>query len=142
VVLLTVLLDTPILGLFLPRDGGSITIAAHINLLASWSFMVMGVTMILSSITRANGATFVPLVIMVLAYVPGRLGVALALTPRLGIEALWWSFPISAAVSLLLTIAYYFWGGWRQISLLATMEEAEEFVQSESDPAGRLLPNG
>ena len=64
------------------------------------------------------------------------------LAPFLAIEALWWSFPISAAVSLLLTIAYYFWGGWRKISLLATMEEAEEFVQSESDPAGRLLPNG
>ena len=49
---------------------------------------------------------------------------------------------VSAAVSLLLTIAYYRWGSWRRISLLATMEEAEEFVQSESDPAGRLLPNG
>lgn len=142
VVLVTVLLDIPILQLFLPRNGQSIEIAAHVNLVASWSFMVMGVTMILSSITRANGATFVPLVIMVLAYIPGRLGVVFVLAPFLAIEALWWSFPISAAVSLLLTIAYYFWGGWRKISLLATMEEAEEFVQSESDPAGRLLPNG
>ncbi|MGL4541012.1 MAG: MATE family efflux transporter, partial [Polymorphobacter sp.] len=92
VVLATVLFDVNILALFLPGSGESIAIAAHVNLIASWSFMVMGVTMILSSITRANGATFVPLVIMVVAYVPGRLGAVFALEPLLQVEALWWSF--------------------------------------------------
>ena len=118
IVLVTILLEVQVLQLFLPHNGTSIAIAAHVNLVASWSFMVMGVTMILSSITRANGATFVPLVIMVLAYIPGRLGVVFVLTPFLGIEALWWSFPISAVCAALMALAYYRWGGWRSARML------------------------
>jgi putative MATE family efflux protein len=140
-VALTALLDHNILLLFLPHGGGALTVAAHVNFLASWSYMLMGVTMILSSITRANGATLMPLVIMIVAYVPGRLGAIVVLKPLIGTDALWWSFPVGSVLSLLLTAAYYLHGSWRKIALLATVEEAEEFVQSESDPAGRLLPN-
>lgn len=101
----------------------------------------MGLTMILSSVTRANGATVIPLIIMILAYIPGRLGAVLALRPSIGVDALWWSFPIGTALSVGFNGVYYFRGGWRKISLLATVEEAEEFVQSEAEPTGRMLPN-
>ena len=33
---------------------------------------------------------------------------------RLGADAIWWSFPLGAAVSASLGIAYYRFGGWRQ----------------------------
>ena len=79
---------------------------------------------------------------MVVAYIPGRLGSIYLLQDWLGADAIWWSFPIGGAFSLLLTLAYYLHGGWRNIQLLATVEEAEEFVQSECEPTGRILPNG
>lgn len=141
-VLLIALLDHVMLQLFLPRDARAIAIAHHIDLVASWSFILMGVTMVLSAVTRANGATMVPLVIMALAYIPGRLGFAYALRPSVGVEAVWWSFPVGTALSVILNALYYFKGGWRKLSLLASIEEAEEFVQSEADPTGRMLPNG
>jgi putative MATE family efflux protein len=140
-VLLTAAFDSAALHLLLPRDVEAARIARHIDLVASWSFVLMGVTMVLSSITRANGATLVPLAIMVIAYIPGRLGAVFALRASLGADAIWWSFPIGMALSLVMTAAYYFQGSWRKISLLATVEEAEEFVQSEADPTGRMLPN-
>ena len=49
---------------------------------------------------------------------------------------------IGGALSLALTAAFYWQGGWRNNALLATKEEVEEFVQSESEPAGRIAPNG
>jgi putative MATE family efflux protein len=140
-VLLTALFDRAAFGLLLPHNEAAIAVARHIDLVATWSFILMGATMIFSSITRANGATLIPLAIMIVAYVPGRLGAVYALRSVIGAEAIWWSFPIGTALSLALNAAYYYWGGWRKISLLATLEEAEEFVQSEADPTGKMLPN-
>ena len=139
-VLLTTLFDRAMLHLFLPADPAAVTIARHINVVASWSFVLMGITMVLSSVTRSNGATMIPLVIMVLAYIPGRLGAAYALIPHIGVDAVWWSFPIGAALSLVLTSAFFRHGGWRKGVLLDSSEEAEELCQSEAEPAGRLLP--
>ena len=142
IVAATLVFDGFLLQLFLPRNPEAIAIAEHIGLLASWAFILMGVTMVLSSITRANGATMLPLIIMILAYIPGRLGSMYALQGTIGADAIWWSFPIGGALSLIMTAAYYLQGGWRNIRLLATLEEAEEFVQSEAEPTGRILPNG
>lgn len=136
------LLDHWILGIFLGANLAAIDIATHINLIASSSFILFGVTLVLSSVTRANGATIAPLLIMALALLPGRVGAATLLQPWLGDDALWWSFPIGSAFSLLLTIAYYRHGSWRQIDLLASNEESCEFVQSEAEPAGKFIPNG
>ena len=142
IVILTLLFDRHLLSLFLADHAEAISIAERIGLLASWAFILMGVTMVLSSITRANGATMVPLAIMILAYIPGRLGSIFLMQDWIGADAIWWSFPIGGALSLLLTAAYYVQGGWRNIRLLATVEEAEEFVQSEGEPTARVHPNG
>ncbi|HEX7822597.1 MAG TPA: MATE family efflux transporter [Sphingobium sp.] len=141
-VLLTLLLDRIMLHLFLPGDAAAVAIARHVSLIASWSFILMGMTMVLSSVTRANGATLIPLIIMVIAYIPGRLGAAYILRPSMGADAIWWSFPIGAALSLVLTYAYFRHGGWRKDAMLASVEEAEELCQSEAEPAGRILPSG
>jgi putative MATE family efflux protein len=140
-VLFTALFDRAAFELLLPHNEAAIAVARHIDLVATWSFILMGVTMIISSITRANGATLVPLIIMILAYVPGRLGAVYTLREYIGAEAIWWSLPIGTGLSLILNAMYYYWGSWRGISLLATIEEAEEFVQSEADPTGKMLPN-
>jgi putative MATE family efflux protein len=136
------LLDHWILGIFLGANMAAINIATHINVIASGSFILFGVTLVLSSVARANGATLAPLLIMTLALLPGRVGAAIMLEPWLDDDALWWSFPIGSALSLLLTVAYYRHGSWRKIDLLASNEEGCEFVQSEAEPAGRIYPNG
>jgi putative MATE family efflux protein len=143
-VLAVTLLDHPVLGLFLGGDRVGVAIASHINLLASWSFILMGVVLALSAVTRANGAVIAPLVIMATAFLPARLGAAYLLEPILGGDSLWWSFPLSAAFAMLLTAGYYWRGGWREMHLLAPpgREEVEEFTQSEAEPLGRDHPNG
>ncbi len=141
-VVVLAMFDRWVLALFLGSDVEAILIGTRINLIASGSFLLFGVTVVLSSVARANGATVAPLIIMAFALIPGRIGAALLLEPWLGGDALWWSFPVGSALAMVLTILYYRGGSWRRISLLASDDEAREFVEAEAEPVGRIHPNG
>jgi len=36
----------------------------------------------------------------------------------MGADAIWWSFPIGSVVSLILSVAYYRFGGWKKARML------------------------
>ncbi|RZM08038.1 MAG: MATE family efflux transporter, partial [Sphingomonas sp.] len=133
--------DRTVLGLFLGPDSAAIPIASRIGLLATWSFVFFGATMVLFGTVRANGAVWGPLLILVVALLPVRLGMAALLRPALGIDALWWSFPASSFVNLAGAALYYRFGPWRRGRLLAPSPEAcDEEAQSLAEPAGMLRP--
>ena len=133
--------DRTVLGLFLGPDSAAIPIASRIGLLATWSFIFFGATMVLFGTVRANGAVWGPLLILVVALLPVRLGMAALLRPALGIDALWWSFPASSFVNLAGAALYYRFGPWRRGRLLAPSPEAcDEEAQSLAEPAGMLRP--
>lgn len=113
-ILLITFTDRWLLGLFLTPVSPSVPIAQHIHLIVSWTFILFGVSMVLTSVVRANGATLMPLFILIVALYPVRLGFAFGLFPEWGVEAVWWSFPLGAIVSLVLTVSYYRWGNWRE----------------------------
>jgi putative MATE family efflux protein len=127
-VIVALLFDGALLHLFLPGDDAAVRIAEHINLLASWSFIIQGCTLALSSVVRANGATMMPLLILALAFGPGRVGSALGLTPLLGDDAIWWSFPIGSIISLVLNYVYYRYGNWRTSTLPPVTVRLEESI--------------
>jgi Na+-driven multidrug efflux pump len=135
--------DRFVLGLFL-ADHGAVAIARHINLLTSWSFILISVTLVLSAVPRANGATVAPLIIMTLALIPGRLGVAFLVTREMGPDAIWWSFPFGSGIATTLSFAYYLRGSWRKLRPITatSVGEAEEFLETEREPAGRMHPVG
>ena len=141
---LLTLVDRQVLELFLPSGGEAVEIGRHIHLVVSWSFILFGATLVLSGVVRANGAVLVPLVILTITAIPARLGVAITLLPVMGAEAIWWSFPAGAVVSLILTVAYYRWGKWRDIKLIAPIiaTEGEERTLADGEPGGRLQPSG
>ncbi|MBA3898458.1 MAG: MATE family efflux transporter [Sphingomonadaceae bacterium] len=117
-VLLITIVDRPLLGLFLTPNSPAVPIGQHIHLLASWSFLLFGVSMVLMSVMRANGAVVAPLVILIVAMFPGRLGFAFGLMPVLGTDALWWAFPAGSVASFAMTLSYFRWGGWRKARML------------------------
>ncbi|MFA6607867.1 MAG: MATE family efflux transporter, partial [Sphingomonas sp.] len=93
-------------------------IARHIQVLASWNFIVFGMTMVLFSTVRANGAVWAPLVMLIVAMYPVRLGFALAFKGVLGADSLWWSFPLGSVATLVMASVYYRYGGWRRQRLV------------------------
>ncbi|MDR2324579.1 MAG: MATE family efflux transporter [Acidovorax sp.] len=115
---LIVLLDRWVLGWFLPTGSASLSVARHLNHIAIGSFLFFGVTFVLSGVVRATGAVLVPMVILGIAMWGIRVPAAKWLQPWLGVDAIWWSFPISSAASVLMILAYYRWGGWRSARML------------------------
>ena len=131
--------DRTVLGLFLGSGSDAIPIASRIGLIATWSFIFFGATMVLFGTVRANGAVWGPLIILVVALLPVRLGVAALLRPALGIDALWWSFPISSFVNLAGAVLYYRFGPWRRGRMMPASAGDEE-AQALAEPAGMLRP--
>jgi putative MATE family efflux protein len=117
-VALLFLFDRPVLGLFLINDSAAIDIAVHINNVASWSFVLFGVTIVLFATVRATGAVMPPLIILIISVLLVRTTFAYALRGAFGQEALWWSFPVGSVLSLALAIAYYRFGNWRSLHML------------------------
>jgi putative MATE family efflux protein len=108
-----------LLGLFLPHGSKAIAIGDHINWLISWTFIPMGISMVLTSMVRANGAVVVPFAILFISVIAVRMSLGFGLYPRFGSDAIWWSFMASSAASVLMAAAYYWHGGWRNNSKLA-----------------------
>jgi MATE family, multidrug efflux pump len=137
--------DRPALALFLGGDSPALPIARHIQLLATWSFLMFGVTLVLFGTVRANGAVIGPLLILVVGLFPVRLGFAIGAYPWLGPDSLWLSFPISSFANMALATAFYLHGGWRKSRMGAPPpgeDECIEEAQADAEPGGRLNPSG
>src|SRR5690606_33974335 len=102
-----ILLDRYTLAMFMPVRSASLAIARHLNHIAVWSCLFFGITFVIAGVVRSTGAVVAPLVILVLALWGVRVPFANLLQPQLGVDAIWWSFPVSAFVSMVLSGAYY-----------------------------------
>ena len=103
----------PLFALFLGADSPAVPIAGHIQAICTWSFMLSGVMMVLTGTMRSYGAVLVPLAIMFVSFYPARMGFYFVAHPVLGGEALWWAYPASSTVSVVLTWLAYTRGSWR-----------------------------
>ena len=138
VTVLLLLFDRPALVLFLGPDSPAVPMARHIQFLASWNFIIFGVTMVLTAVMRAGGAVWVPLVILSIALYPVRLGFYYLTYDWLGSDAIWWSFPFSAFAALVMAYWAYRYTGWRERAEAETAREAQERTLAEGEPAGRM----
>ncbi|MGB6449390.1 MAG: MATE family efflux transporter [Steroidobacteraceae bacterium] len=117
-VVLIVLLSAQALGLFLPPNSAALHIAVHLNHIGAWNFIFFGIALVLLGVVRANGAVVPPLLILVVALLCVRFPLALAMLKPLGADAIWWSFPLSSVVALVLGALYYKFGGWREARMM------------------------
>jgi putative MATE family efflux protein len=129
VVLALELLDTNAFGIFLPKNSPSLPVASHLNHLVTWSFMFFGVSMTLFGVVRATGAVMAPLWTLIISLLLVRYPVAKLFLGSYHEDAIWWSFPISSALSSVLAILYYQYGGWRSAHML-----------SQTSPVGAAEP--
>jgi putative MATE family efflux protein len=113
------LVDRQAFALLLGDDTDAIAVALRIHSIVSWSIVLFGISFVLASVARAAGAVMTPLLIMFVALWVVRMPVALALTPVLHADAIWWSFPLGSLALLLMTVAYYRHGHWRQARMMA-----------------------
>ena len=94
--------------------GTTEPLARNIQLIATWTFLPFGTTIVLIGTLRANGSVVPPLIILFLSMFPIRLGIYYFGYPAIGSDILWWSFPLSSLASLAMAWAIYRRGGWRR----------------------------
>jgi len=144
-ILLITLIDEAALSLFLGGDSPAIPIGRHIHLLATWGFIFFGVTLVLFGTVRGNGEVIWPLIIMVVAMYPARIGFALLAEPWLGADAVWWSFPVGSVALVVMAAALYLHGGWRKRKLTHPLPSREEVIEealATGEPGGSMNPRG
>jgi len=107
------ILDTRAFELFVPAGSHALYIAGHINSIVTWSWVFSAASLALFGVTRATGAVMAPLLITVISTLVVRFPLAQTLLDRWQSEAIWWSFPISSALEVILAGLYYKHGGWR-----------------------------
>jgi len=106
------------LALFLPEGSPALPIAEHANLIALWSFLLFGVTIVLISTVRATGAVMGPLLVIFGSLWLARIPFAYGLAPHWGADAIWWSFPVGSIVGVVLGGLYYRYGDWRKVQIM------------------------
>lgn len=146
-VVLLLIFDREVMALFLGGQSPALPIARHIQLIATWGFVLFGFTMVFFGVVRANGAVLGPLLILLVAMFPIRIGFAVLTRPTLGVDALWWSFPVGSVATVVLAGLFYRYGSWRKESMQVPgsrthPEQASTPVQTAADPAGALHPAG
>ena len=112
------LLDSQMFALFLPAGSEARVIASHLNHVVTGSFVFFGVAVALFGVVRATGAVVAPLVILTITLLAVRFPVAELYLGRYGVDAVWWSFPLSSGLSALLAVLYYKYGGWRSAHMM------------------------
>lgn len=132
--------DRPALELFLGQGSPAVDLARHIQFLASWSYILFGVTIVLFGTMRAGGVVLAPLVVLGIAMYPVRLGFYHYGYPLIGADALWLSFPVGSAVATLLAAIAYRRTGWRDTARMVPEEECVEETHADGDTAGRMAP--
>jgi putative MATE family efflux protein len=120
-ILLMTLFATPLLQLFLPIGSPAIDIAIHINHIIGWSFILMGVSVVVTFAVRANGAVVAPLLILIFSAVIVRFSIGFTLHDRFGADAIWAAFIATSIASCVLSIAYYLNGSWKKAKAMPTM---------------------
>lgn len=134
------LFDRPALELFLGATSPAVNEARHIQFLASWSYVIFGITMVLFGTMRAGGVVWTPLIILTLALYPVRLGFYYVFYPVMGADALWLAFPVSSAFAVVLSVYAYRKPGWREKARAVPDEECEEETHVDAETAGRMVP--
>ena len=135
-----VLLDRFTLGLFLPEGSAVLDNARHLNHIAVWSFLFFGVNFVVTGVVRATGAVVPPLLILALALWGIRIPFASLMQPVLGVDAIWWSFPLSAMSAMAMSLAYYRWGRWRSARMLDRPVDTDEIAMPAEVPTPSTGP--
>ena len=76
-----------------------------------------------------------PLIILFISMWGIRVPFTALLTPRFGVEAIWWSFPLGTITSSALTALYFQFGGWRKSRMLSPEAGGQAPDAGQTTPA-------
>ncbi|SDQ81217.1 MATE family efflux transporter [Pseudoxanthomonas sp. CF125] len=107
IILVLLGVDDAVIALFLGHGSPALPVTKHIVWVASWGLLFMAVSSVLFGSLRAKGVVFLPLVIIIIAMFPLRLGLAFGGYAWLGSDALWLSLPAGMIATCVMSMMLF-----------------------------------
>ncbi len=105
-----------IIALF-TNDPNIIAIGSNYLLVICWFYVIFASMYIFNGQMQGSGDTFVPMLITMVIIV-SRVIFAYYLSDIYGERAIWWSFPFSWTLAMILSGSYYFTGRWKKKAIV------------------------
>jgi putative MATE family efflux protein len=105
-VLIGYLLSRHLMGLFL-TEAKVLDLAQSLLHIMLWSSVVFGCASVVSGVMRASGTVLIPTAISIFCIVLIEVPSAYLLSHRIGLEGVWWAYPIAFCSMLVLQSAFY-----------------------------------
>jgi len=105
-VALAYLFSRALLSFFIVRPS-VVDLAQGLLEITLWSYVVLGIAAVIAGVMRASGTVFAPTMITVLAIVGIEVPAAWWLSGRIGINGIWYAYPIAFVTMLVLQAAYF-----------------------------------
>ncbi len=105
---------------FVPADAAVIAEGTRFIRIVSWSFGFIGLQFALTGVLRASGDVMAAMIISLVSLWVLRFPLAFVLAERtaLGIDGLWWAFPISNVVTVVIAGIWFARGDWKARRLI------------------------
>ena len=117
-----------LVAFFVPKDLAVIKAGAVFLRTMSLTFGFIGVQMALTGVFRASGNMVTSMVLALISQWVLQLPIAYFLSRHtsLGVTGLWWAFPVSNIIIVIITVACYKKGNWKKKKLTSKESFAEQ----------------
>lgn len=109
---LAYLFSRSLIGFFV-TSASVIELAQTLLHIILWSVVIFGIATVLSGVMRASGTVIAPTAISIVVIALIEVPVAYLLSRHIGINGIWWAYPITF-ISMLALQASFFWFIWRR----------------------------
>jgi len=129
--LITFIFASSIARFFIPNDPAIILEGARFIRIMSLSFGFIGVQMAINGVLRAAGNMFTPMMMTLVSQWVVLFPIAYFLSKQteLGVTGLWYAFPLSNFIMMVIAIIWFKRTSWQKINL--TKHEKEEIVATQ-----------
>lgn len=121
----------PMAAFFVPHDPLVIAETVRFLHIVALSFGLIGLQFALQGVFRAAGQMVVTMVLVLLSAFVIQFPLAFVLSKhtRLGVDGLWWSFPLTSITMTAVTLAWFARGDWKGPALTGERAQAEHVTE-------------
>ena len=123
----------PLATLFVPKSEAAIAEGGQFIRIMSLAIGCIGFQHVINGTLRGAGNTLAAMVLSIIAawVIQFPLAYILSRHTSLGINGIWWAYPISMVVSAVISLFWFVGGDWKRTKLVGQLE-LEERVREEA----------